>query len=286
MLDIGFAPQIRQVLSSAPKERQTMLFSATMPAEIAGIASHHMKMPLRIEVAPAGTSAANVEQEIHIVTKEGKLALLDKMLKETTGVTLVFSRTKFGAMKISDNLRALGHKATDMHSSLSLARRRAALDGFKMGRYRILVATDIASRGIDVKNIALVVNYDLPDNCEDYVHRIGRTGRAGSSGKAVSFATHAERSDIKQIERLIKKTIPIITSSGQPLVAPKSNVEFTRDTRDTREARPKRFNSFGASRGGDRRTSGGGNRGGFAPRREEKSHSYRDFKRRDNTPVK
>lgn len=210
MFDIGFAPQIKQILALVPKERQTMLFSATMPKEIAQMAAQFMKLPIRIEVAPAGTAAAQVEQEVFMVSKESKLQLLDKILADTIGTVLVFSRTKFGAKKIAAAVRHMGHTAAEIHSNRSLAQRKAALAGFKNGQFRVLVATDIAARGIDVKDISQVINYDLPDNSEDYVHRIGRTGRAGSSGKAISFASPDQRGDIKSIERLIRKTLPIL----------------------------------------------------------------------------
>lgn len=216
MLDIGFAPQIKQVLDMAPKERQILLFSATMPQAIAQIAAKYMTMPLRIEVAPAGTSATNVEQEVFIVGRNAKIQLLDKLLTENDGTTLVFSRTKHGARKIAEALCSMGYTAVEIHSNRSLAQRRAALDGFKSGKYRVLVATDIAARGIDVKDICLVVNYDLPECSDDYVHRIGRTGRAGKSGKAVSFATPDQRASISQIEKLIRKTLPIIGVGNLP----------------------------------------------------------------------
>ncbi|MEK7606774.1 MAG: DEAD/DEAH box helicase [Patescibacteria group bacterium] len=210
MLDIGFLPEIRRILLATPKTRQTMLFSATMPQEIAQIAAAFMSLPLRIEVAPAGTAASNVRQEIFVVTKEEKVQLLEKVLDDHKGSVLVFSRTKHGASKITKAVRHMGHTVAEIHSNRSFPQRRAALDGFKTGKFRVLIATDIAARGIDVTGISLVVNFDLPDNLGDYVHRIGRTGRAGNSGQAISFATHQERSDIRQIERLIKKTIPIL----------------------------------------------------------------------------
>jgi len=216
MFDIGFAPQIKQILSFAPKDRQTLMFSATMPKAIAEIAARHMKMPLRVEVAPSGTAAKNVEQEVFIVSKDAKNQLLDKILSDTSGTVLVFSRTKHGAKKITASVRAMGHTAAEIHSNKSMAQRKVALEGFKSGRFRVLVATDIASRGIDVNDISMVINYDLPDNLDDYVHRIGRTGRADKFGKAVSFATHEERKDVKQIERLIKKTIPILALPALP----------------------------------------------------------------------
>ncbi|MCB9802700.1 DEAD/DEAH box helicase [Candidatus Nomurabacteria bacterium] len=209
MLDIGFMPQIKQILKLAPKERQTLMFSATMPKAIAEIANQFMKTPWRIEVAPAGTAAAKVEQEIFIISKEMRGQLLDKLLTDYNGSVLIFSRTKHGAKKIAILIRALGHSATEIHSNRTLNQRKEALSGFKNGKYRVLVATDIAARGIDVKDISLVINYDLPDNPDDYVHRIGRTGRAGAFGKAISFVGNDEKRSIKQIERLIKKTIPV-----------------------------------------------------------------------------
>ncbi len=209
MFDMGFAPQIAMILRVLPKERQTLLFSATMPPEIAKIASTHMAMPVRIEVAPQGTAAKNVEQEIFIIRKEDKIRLLQKILKDYTGTVLVFSRTKHGAKKITQNIQKFGHTSAEIHSNKSLTQRIKALDGFKTGKFRVLVATDIAARGIDVKNIELVINFDLPDNSEDYVHRIGRTGRAGQTGKAISFATPDQKGDIQSIERLIKKTLPV-----------------------------------------------------------------------------
>jgi ATP-dependent RNA helicase RhlE len=218
MLDIGFLPQIKQILNLVPRQRQTMLFSATMPAEIAQLAGSYMHTPLRVEVAPAGTSATKVEQEVFVVSKDAKMQLLDKLLTDNRGTILVFSRTKHGAKRITRNIRHMNHTAVEIHSDRSLGQRKEALAGFKSGKYRIMVATDIAARGIDVKDISLVINYDLPDAYEDYVHRIGRTGRAGSMGKAISFATPDERKDLRGIERLIRKTLPIL---ALPILPPR-----------------------------------------------------------------
>jgi len=209
MLDMGFAPQIARILTTVPKERQTMLFSATMPLEIIRIANTAMRTPVRVEVAPQGTLAERVEQELIFIAKHDKERMLEHLLKEVQGTVLVFSRTKHGAKKISRAVQVMGYTVDELHSNRSLAQRKAALEGFKTGKYRVLVATDIAARGIDVKGIALVVNYDLPDNPDDYVHRIGRTGRAGMAGKAVSFATPDQRGDVKGIERVIRGIIPL-----------------------------------------------------------------------------
>ena len=216
MLDMGFAPQINQILKKLPQERQTMLFSATMPADIVKIATHHMKLPVRVEVAPPGTAAEDVEQEIMIVARESKKTLLETLLKKYLGTILLFSRTKHGAKKICISLRNAGHNAAEIHSNRSLAQRRNALEGFKSGKYRILVATDIAARGIDVQDIEVVINYDLPDQLEDYVHRIGRTGRAGKKGRAISFVTPQEQRDIPKLERLIRKSIRVTHTTDLP----------------------------------------------------------------------
>lgn len=209
MLDMGFAPQIKQILKMIPKERQTMLFSATMPAEIVQMASTEMKLPVRTEVAPSGTAAEKVSQEIFVVKKGDKERLLVKILQEYKGSVLLFTRTKHGARKVKAALNMHGYQAAEIHSNRSLGQRKEALSGFKSGKYRILVATDIAARGIDVHGIELVINYDLPDDTDNYVHRIGRTGRAGMEGHAISFATPDQGRDIRDIEKLIRIQIKL-----------------------------------------------------------------------------
>jgi ATP-dependent RNA helicase RhlE len=209
MLDMGFAPQLKRIISAVPKDRHTMLFSATMPNDIVAIASAQMKLPVRIEVAPSGTAAEHVTQEVFFVSKPDKHRLLEKVLGEYRGSVLIFSRTKFGAKKIAAGVRAMGYTAAELHSNKSLSQRREALDGFRNGKYRVLAATDIAARGIDVKGIELVLNYDLPTIAEDYVHRIGRTGRAGGIGHAISFATPDQKMDLRKIERIIRGTLPL-----------------------------------------------------------------------------
>jgi ATP-dependent RNA helicase RhlE len=208
MLDMGFAPQIEKILAVLPTERQTMLFSATMPDTIMKLAGKHMKLPTRIEVARSGTAAENVEQELFIVDRGDKAALLGKLLDKYWGSVLLFVRTKHNAKKIARAIRDLPHSAAEIHSNRSLAQRREALDGFKSGKYRVLVATDIAARGIDVTGIELVINYDLPDEDENYVHRIGRTGRAGQPGRAITFAAPDQGGDVRNIERLIRMPLP------------------------------------------------------------------------------
>jgi len=259
MLDMGFAPQLNKILAAVPKDRQTMLFSATMPDSIVKMATSHMKLPLRIEVAPAGTTAERVEQELYIVQKADKLRLLEKVLTEYQGTVLVFSRTKHGAKKIARVVRDMGHTSAELHANRSQAQRREALDGFKNGKYRVLIATDIASRGIDVTGIELVINFDLPENPEDYVHRIGRTARAGREGKAISFASPDQRRDIRDIERQINARIP--ESSLPSLPAARQRPPDDRQMEDHggfrgRSGPPRR--SFGGSGGSGRGRRGGG----------------------------
>ena len=217
MLDMGFAPQIERILKVVPHDRQTLLFSATMPPSILKMASAHMRSPVQVEVAPSGTAAEGVSHELFIVQREMKKELLGKILVQYRGSVLLFCRTKIGTMKIVKTLRAMGHRVGEIHSDRSLAQRREALEGFKSGKYRILAATDIAARGIDVVGIELVLNYDLPEDAENYVHRIGRTGRAGSIGHAISFATPDQRTDVQNIERIIKIAIPISQHSESTL---------------------------------------------------------------------
>jgi len=256
MLDMGFAPQLKKILSFVPKDRQTMLFSATMPEKIAAIAHQHMKKPLRIEIARPGTTADKIDQEVFIVPNGEKLDLLKTLLDEQEGSVLVFSRTKHGAKKIADKIRKMGHSADELHSNRSQNQRQNALKGFSNGKFRVLVATDIAARGIDVDHIKLVVNFDLPTLIEDYTHRIGRTGRAGRSGKAVSFAVPEQKGDIAQIQQLIKLTLPIKAPSGKMLESIKPSATAQRLNQQT--IRGGGGGRRGGGHGGHRRSGGGG----------------------------
>ncbi len=237
MLDMGFAPQIDIILKHLSKDRQTMLFSATIPEKIVRIATTHMKLPVSVEIARSGTVAEKIIQELFIIKKEEKSILLKKILEQYRGTVLLFSRTKHGASKITRGLREMGYSAAEIHARRSLSQRREALEGFKTGRYRILVATDIAARGIDVKNIELVINYDLPDDAENYIHRIGRTGRAGHEGRAISFATPDQRGEVRNIERLMSKALPVtrhpeFASSGSFSTGRDSHGSSNRDPRN------------------------------------------------------
>jgi len=216
MLSMGFIEDIEKILGGIPGERQTMLFSATLSPEIMKLATVHMRSPIRIEVAPSGTTAEKVSQEFFIVRKDEKIRLLEKVLSDRHGSAIVFMRTKHSASRVRRTVEHMGYTAAELHSNRTQGQRRAALEGFKAGKYRVLVATDIAARGIDVKGVELVINYDLPSDAQDYVHRIGRTARAGASGHAISFAMPDEKRDIRDIERLIKKIVPVSQTPQLP----------------------------------------------------------------------
>ena len=260
MLDMGFAPQIDQIVSAIPRERQTLLFSATMPEAIEKMAQEYMRDPQRIEIERAGTSAENITQELYVVPQEQKNDLLAQVLYESQGPVLVFTRTRSRARRVSKDVNGWDIRAAEIHADRTLAQRRAALDGFKSGKFRVLVATDIAARGIDVKNIEVVVNYDLPDSADDYIHRIGRTARAGASGKAVSFAAPDQGRDVRDIERLMRMTLPLAVDNKYELDAPKGG-SGGRKRGPSRNGGGNR--SFGGNRGGGGGGGGGSNsRGG------------------------
>lgn len=209
MLDMGFAPQIKRILDKTPKNRQTLLFSATMPREIADLAAHYLREPKRVEADRSGTAAELVVHELIVVDFEDKQPLLKELLAEHDGSVLVFARTRHGARKLAKAVRAEGHSAAELHADRTFSQRRTALQGFKNGEFRVLVATDIAARGIDVKEISLVINYDVPEKAEDYVHRIGRTGRAGATGRAITIAIPSQSNDVRDIERLLGNRLPV-----------------------------------------------------------------------------
>lgn len=216
MLDMGFLPQIERILSSLPTERQTMLFSATMMPEVLSIASRYMNLPVHTEIAPSGTAAELVSQEVFVVKKEDKFTLLVELLREFSGSVLIFVRTKRSAARLARLLNKVGHPSAEIHADRTQAQRKTAMAGFKSGRYRILVATDIAARGIDVEAIEVVINYDLPDEIENYVHRIGRTGRAGSAGHAITLAYPDQGDEVAAIEKFIRAHIPVAEHPDVP----------------------------------------------------------------------
>lgn len=210
MLDMGFIHDVRKLVKMLPKQKQTLLFSATMPADISQLADSLMQNPVRVEVTPVSSTVETIEQAVFFVEKKNKNNLLVHLLNEKKKErTLIFTRTKHGADKIAKELRKAEIRADVIHGNKSQNARQSALQNFKTGKSKVLVATDIAARGIDVDNLEHVVNYDLPDVPETYVHRIGRTGRAGASGKAVSFCDPREEfRNLKDINKLIGLKIP------------------------------------------------------------------------------
>ncbi|MFY9344502.1 MAG: M1 family aminopeptidase, partial [Planctomycetota bacterium] len=210
MLDMGFLPDVKRILATLPAERQSLLFSATMPADITALAARFLRDPLRIEVAPPAATADRIEQSVHFVSKAKKRDLLVALLQDPAFVrTLVFTRTKHGADRVAKSLHQAGFDAHAIHGNKSQNARERALDAFRDGKAHVLVATDIAARGIDVPDITHVINFDLPNIPESYVHRIGRTARAGRAGIAISFCDEGEREYLRDIEKLIKKRIPV-----------------------------------------------------------------------------
>lgn len=212
MLDMGFIHDVRKVVKALPKQKQTMLFSATMPKEISQLAASLMQSPVRVEVTPVSSTAEKIDQAVYFVPKAQKNTLLLHLLDEQKiQRTLLFTRTKHGADKIAKHLKKANIKADAIHGDKSQSARQNALTNFKSGKLKVLVATDIAARGIDVDALEHVINYDLPDVAETYVHRIGRTGRAGASGIAISFCDgREEMKNLKSINKLIGLKIPAV----------------------------------------------------------------------------
>lgn len=213
MLDMGFAPQINQILDALPVERQTLLFSATIQTDVTHLAQTSLNGAVRVMVTPASATAEGVTQVLHHTTSQEKTKLLVSLLAMERGTVLIFARTKSRVDRLGQTLEQAGHRVAVIHGDRSLPQRLRALDGFKRGQVRILVATDIAARGIDVANIGHVVNYDLPNCPEDYIHRIGRTARMKMTGRATSFVTFEERNQLGAIEILLGFSVPLAEGS-------------------------------------------------------------------------
>ena len=209
MLDMGFVHDVRRIGAALQSRRQTLLFSATIAGGIEGLAQSMLVNAARVSITPAVTTAETVEQSVVFVSRADKPALLERVLRDgASGRTLVFTRTKHGANRLSERLDRAGFRSAAIHGNKTQGARERALDSFRRGTTRVLVATDVAARGIDVDDIALVVNFDLPNVAESYVHRVGRTGRAGASGKAISFCDRDEQSLLRDVERLIRRRLP------------------------------------------------------------------------------
>ncbi|MEY4706055.1 MAG: ATP-dependent helicase RhlE [Nitrospirota bacterium] len=222
MLDMGFAPQINQILDALPLERQTLLFSATLPTDVTRLVQASLKDAIRVMVTPSSTTAEGVTQALHHTTSQEKTSLLVSLLGVERGTVLVFARTKSRVDRLGQTIEQAGHRVAVIHGDRTLPQRLRALDGFKRGQVRILVATDIAARGIDVANIGHVVNYDLPNSPEDYIHRIGRTARMKMTGRATSFVTSEDRDQLRAIETLLGHPVPLAEGSPGPSDRPHS----------------------------------------------------------------
>ena len=217
MLDMGFIHDVKRIITKLPDKRQTLFFSATMPPEISKLSSSILTNPVRVEVTPVSSTAEKVEQAVYFVEKNDKRSLLIHLLKDPTiKSALVFARTKYGADKIAKELYRANIKVDAIHGNKSQAARQKALNDFKSGRIRVLVATDIAARGIDVDDLSHVINFELPNVAETYIHRIGRTGRAGLSGIALSFCDVEEREYLRDIHKLIDQAIPVVEDHPFP----------------------------------------------------------------------
>ena len=211
MLDMGFVNDVKKIIAKIPKKRQTLFFSATMPNEIRTFAQTLLYKPEEVNVTPVSSTAETVKQSVYFVEKDQKLALLTHLLlNESNGRTLIFTRTKYGADKLAKKLTKSGISAAAIHGDKSQNARQRALENFKNNTIGVLIATDIAARGIDIDELPLVINYELPNVAETYVHRIGRTGRAGAFGTAVSFCDQDSKKDLKNIEKLIGLKIPVL----------------------------------------------------------------------------
>lgn len=249
MLDIGFLPAIRKVIAMVPKERQMLLFSATMPKEIRQLTKQHLKDPAEISVTPVATTADRIDQSVMHVQQPSKMFVTSKMLKERLGEqTIVFTRTKRGADKVAKRLISDGIDAAAIHGNKSQSQREKALAAFRKGSLPVLIATDIAARGIDVPGVNLVINFDLPEVAEVYVHRIGRTARAGASGHAIALCSPEERKLLRAVEKLIRRDISVISApegvaavdmSQEPVEERKTG----RPHKPNRHSRPKQNNS-------------------------------------------
>ncbi|HEX8440652.1 DEAD/DEAH box helicase, partial [Archangium sp.] len=211
MLDMGFLPQIQQILAALPRKRQTLLYSATLGPDVSQFAREWLHKPVRVEVTRSGTPAERAEQRLYVVKPEEKSALLLTLLARDEATALVFTRTKERADKVHQALQRAGYRCAVLHADRTQNQRNQAMEGFRKGTYRCLVATDIAARGLDVEDVGHVINYDLPHAPEDYVHRIGRTARASASGVASTFTTSKDRQVVESIERLMRGGIPRAT---------------------------------------------------------------------------
>ncbi len=254
MLDMGFIHDVKKILAKLLAKKQTLFFSATMPPEIAGLAASLLHQPAKVEVTPVSSTAETIRQSLYHVNREHKKLLLAHLLKDSDIKTaLVFTRTKHGADKVVKDLLKSGFSAEAIHGNKSQNARQRALSNFKNGTTRVLVATDIAARGIDVELLSHVINYELPNVPETYVHRIGRTGRAGASGIAISFCEHEEKEFLRDIQKLTGIAIPVVSEHPYPLQPASA---MPREESNTRRTPNNRFSSPAYGRNHSNHSSG------------------------------
>ena len=301
MFDMGFIKDVRRIIGSVSKQRQTLMFSATMPGDIAKLASEILKNPEKVEIAPQGRTIEKIDQRVYFVNSATKRALLSHLLSDAAlERVIVFTRTKRGANRVAEALEDRGVASEAIHGNKSQNARQKALDNFSRGKARVLVATDLASRGIDVTGVTHVINYELPADAESYVHRIGRTARAGASGVALSFCDSSERGQLKSIERLTNQRIAVVSTPAnedmpaappmRPRAEREQNDENPRDARFRGPGRPGgghgrpgggagRHRSFGDRSGGDR-SGGDRSRGERPPAQAEHQWPRGDYRDR------
>ncbi|MBM3566336.1 MAG: DEAD/DEAH box helicase, partial [Alphaproteobacteria bacterium] len=271
MLDMGFIRDVRKIVAVLPKARQSLLFSATMPGDVAKLAHDMLRDPARVEVTPQVVTVERIDQKVYMVETAAKRGLLTYLLADAAlKRVIVFTRTKHGANKVADHLEKAGISSDAIHGNKSQGARVRALDGFRCGSVRVLVATDIAARGIDVDGITHVVNFDLPNIPESYVHRIGRTARAGADGAAISFCDNSEREYLRDIEKLIRRTLPV---AGRVTAQP--------GTAGQDRASPGAHQSHGQQRHNGHRHGQGGNRRHEQGNRRRRGRNHAHGGRRD-----
>ncbi len=268
MLDMGFINDVRKIVAILPPKRQTLLFSATMPREIADLANKLLTDPVRVEVTPQATTVERIVQSvIHVPMAEKRHIMVDLLADPAMTRVIAFTRTKHGANRVSDHLSAAGVNAAAIHGNKSQSARQAALEAFKAGRVRVLVATDIAARGIDIDGITHVINVDLPNVPESYVHRIGRTARAGRDGIAISLCDSEEKAFLRDIEKLTRQRIPVVE-------APAATVRIATPPPQRRAQPPQRPQSP-RRQGNQGQKPAQSNRGGQPPRHEQQNRDRR-----------
>jgi ATP-dependent RNA helicase RhlE len=289
MFDMGFIKDVRRIVGSVAKQRHTLMFSATMPPDVARLAGEVLRNPERVEIAPQGRTVEKVDQRVYFVNSATKRALLSHLLAdEALERVIVFTRTKRGANRVAEALEDRGVSSEAIHGNKSQNARQKALDNFSRGKARVLVATDLASRGIDVVGVTHVINYELPADAESYVHRIGRTARAGASGIALSFCDSSERGQLKSIERLTNQRIAVVSTPAnedmpaappmRPRAEREANDENQREHRGPRRGRGGNGHGNGHHGGGRHRPFGERSGGERSPAPAEHQWARGDYR--------